>query len=164
MTGKQKYGEIVPSAVLYMPASVSPVSADNLSDKDIKKELDKKLKMKGVVLDDNTVIHAMDKTDKATYIPVKLEFDKRQTSSRLSGEEFGAVFDKIDLTIADMGNRLYGGKIEASPLKGAYDGCTFCPYDSVCAYRQSEPKNAIAGIDKERLMKELKQEGGDENA
>ncbi len=164
MTGKQKYGEIKPSAVLYMPASVSPVSADSLSDKDIKKELDKKLKMKGVVLDNATVIHAMDKTDKATYIPVKLEFDRRQTSSRLSSEEFGTVFEKIDLTIADMGNRLYDGKIEASPLKGAYDGCAYCPYDSVCAYRQSEPKNAIASIDKERLMEELRQEGGGENA
>lgn len=162
-TGKQKYGEIIPSAVLYMPGTTPTVSADNMTDEKIKKELDSKLKMKGVVLDDRTVIHAMDKTDAATYIPVKLEFDRRQSSSRLSSDEFDTVFKKLDLTVADMGNRLYDGKIEAAPLKGAYDGCAYCPYDSVCAYRQSEPRNAVA-MDKQTLMDELKKEGGEEDA
>ena len=163
-TGKQRYGEITPSAVLYMPAAITSVSADNLSDVQIKKELDKKLKMKGVVLDDRTVLHGMDKTDSATYIPVKLEFDKRQIFSRLSGSEFDTVFKKIDMTVGDMGDRLYDGKIEASPLKGAYDGCAYCPYDSVCAYRQSEPRNALTGFDKQTLMEELAKKGGDSNA
>ena len=160
-TGKQKYGEIVPSAVLYMPGTTPTISADNMSEEKIKKELDSKLKMKGVVLDNKTVIHAMDKTDNATYIPVKLEFDKRSINSRLSADDFNTVFKKLDLTVADMGDRLYDGKIEASPLKGAYDGCAYCPYDSVCAYRQSEPRNALAGMDKEKLIEQLKKEGGE---
>ena len=164
VTGTQKYGEIVPSGVLYMPAAVTPVIADNLSEDAVKKELNTKLKMKGIVLDDKTVIHAMDKTDSATYIPVKLEFDRRQSSNRLSAEEFDAVFKKVDLTIEEMGDRLYDGKIEAAPLKGAYDGCEYCPYDSVCAYRRSEPRNAVSGIDKEKLIEQLREEGGDENA
>ena len=162
--GKQRYGEITPSAVLYMPAAITSVSADNLSDAQIKKELDKKLKMKGVVLDDRTVLHGMDKTDSATYIPVKLEFDRRQIFSRLTSEEFSAVFNRIDVTVSDMGDRLYDGKIEASPLKGAYDGCTYCPYDSVCAYRQSEPRNATTGFDKQKLIEIFSKKGGELNA
>ena len=164
VTGKQRYGEITPSAVLYMPAAITPVSADNLADDQIKKELNKKLKMKGVVLDDRTVLHGMDKTDSATYIPVKLEFSGRDIFSRLTAEEFNAVFNRIDVTIGDMGDRLYDGKIEASPLKGAYDGCTYCPYDSVCAYRQSEPRNAVTGFDKQKLIEELSKKGGELNA
>lgn len=163
-TGKQKYGDIVPSAVLYMPGTTPTISADNMTEEKIKKELDSKLKMKGVVLDNQTVIHAMDKTGNATYIPVKLELDRRTNNSRLSEDDFNTVFKKLDLTIADMGGRLYDGKIEASPLKGAYDGCAYCPYDSVCAYRKSEPRNALSGIDKDKLIEQLKKEGGETNA
>lgn len=164
VTGRQKYGEIVPSAVLYMPAAIPPIAADNLSDDMVKKELNKKLKMNGVVLDNSIVLHGMDKTDNATYIPVKLAFDRRQALSRLTNDEFDAVFNKLDITIANMGNRLYDGKIEASPLKGAYDGCDYCPYDSVCAYRRSEPRNAVVNTDKNELLKQLKAEGGEEDA
>ncbi len=164
VTGKQRYGDIVPSGVLYMPAAITPISADNLSDDKIKKELNKKLKMKGVVLDSGVVLHGMDKTDSATYIPVKLEFDKRQALSRLSEAEFGAVFKKLDRTVADMGQRLYDGKIEASPLKGFYDGCDYCPYNSVCAYRRSEPRNALLYSDKAKLIEMFNAEGGEQNA
>ena len=155
-TGKQKYGEIIPSAVLYMPGTTPTVSADNMTDDKIKKELDSKLKMKGVVLDDRTVIHAMDKTDSATYIPVKLEFDRRQSSSRLSSDEFDTVFKKLDLTVADMGNRLYDGKIEAAPLKGAYDGCAYCVYKAVCLREEDDPSREAEDRSPEEVMEELK--------
>jgi Na+-driven multidrug efflux pump len=59
----------------------------------------------------------------------------------LSGMRFsGEIFKKIDLTVTQMGKELYSGKIDASPTKGAHDACEYCPYDSVCTYRMSEPK------------------------
>lgn len=73
-SGGDKYGEIVPAGILYMPATVPYISSDSLKSIDkLPDELNKKLKMNGLLLKDTEIIHGMDKTDVATYIPVKLK-------------------------------------------------------------------------------------------
>ena len=58
-------------------------------------------------------------------------------------EQFGKIFKKLEHTVASMGKDLYQGRIQASPAKGAHDACEYCPYDSVCAYRMSNPINTF---------------------
>lgn len=154
-----KYGKVAPAGILYMPATVPLISADSL--KSIEKlpdELNKNLKMNGLLLKDTEIIHGMDKTDAATYIPVKIKAGEPVSATSLATlEEFGKIFKKVDMLIAEMGKNIYDGNIEAKPLKGGHDSCEYCPYDSVCAYRQSSPINCFS-VDNKAVIEEITNE------
>lgn len=166
--GGERYGTIVPSGILYMPATVPTVTGDKDYDADkITTEIDKALKMNGLLLNDVTVIHGMDKTDNSKYIPVKIKLDTPVSVRSLASlEDFGKIFKKIDSLIAEMGRDLYSGKIQAEPVIGANDACKYCPYDSVCAYSKGEGKNTF-DVDNDEVMRQISseqgyEEGGDE--
>lgn len=165
LNGTNKYGEITPAGILYVPATVPPLTSDEILSEDrISNKLDQNLKMNGLLLDDVSVIKGMDKSEKARYIPVKIKLDATVSNeSTASLEEFGKIFKKLESTVASMGKSLYSGEIEAAPAKGADDACKYCPYDSVCAYRLSEPKY-VYSLDNEEVFKLLDKEsnsGGD---
>lgn len=154
-----KYGKVTPAGILYMPATVPYISADSLKSIDkLPDELNKNLKMNGLLLKDTEIIHGMDKTDAATYIPVKIKAGEPvSTTSLATLEEFGKIFKKVDMLIAEMGKNIYDGNIEAKPLKGGHDSCEYCPYDSVCAYRQSSPINCFS-VDNKAVIEEITNE------
>lgn len=153
--GGERYGNIAPAAVLYMPGKTPVVSADNTTTQDsVKKELNKGLKMNGIVLNSFDVL---DQTD-TNYISYNSKKGTLSTGGTLASlEEFGMIFRKLDMTVAQMGNMLYGGDVKASPTKGAHDGCEYCPYDSVCAYHKSECRNTFA-LDNDIVCTELKKD------
>lgn len=154
-----KYGKVTPAGILYMPATVPYISADSLKSIDkLPDELNKNLKMNGLLLKDTEIIHGMDKTDAATYIPVKIKAGEPVSATSLATlEEFGKIFKKVDMLIAEMGKNIYDGNIEAKPLKGGHDSCEYCPYDSVCAYRQSSPINCFS-VDNKAVIEEITNE------
>lgn len=154
-----KYGKVTPAGILYMPATVPYISADSLKSIDkLPDELNKNLKMNGLLLKDTEIIHGMDKTDAATYIPVKIKAGEPVSATSLATlEEFGKIFQKVDMLIAEMGKNIYDGNIEAKPLKGGHDSCEYCPYDSVCAYRQSSPINCFS-VDNKVVIEEITNE------
>ena len=145
LNGNSKYGEITPAGILYMPATVPVVSAPTeLSDDKINSEIDKALRMNGLLLDDVSIIKGMDKSETGKYIPVKIKLDTAVSERSIANiEQFGKIFKKLERTVASMGREIYRGNIQASPAKGAHDACEYCPYDSVCAYRVSEPVNTF---------------------
>lgn len=154
-----KYGKVTPAGILYMPATVPYISADSLKSIDkLPDELNKNLKMNGLLLKNTEIIHGMDKTDAATYLPVKIKAGEPVSATSLATlEEFGKIFKKVDMLIAEMGKNIYDGNIEAKPLKGGHDSCEYCPYDSVCAYRQSSPINCFS-VDNKAVIEEITNE------
>lgn len=146
LNGSEKYGDVLPAGILYMPATVPVISSEKpLSDNEVKDSIKKSLKMNGLLLDDARVIKGMDKSEKAVYIPVKIDLGTPKSSKSLATlEQFGKIFKKLEYTVSSMGSKLYSGDIEAAPLKGGKDACEYCPYDSVCQYRMSSPVNAFA--------------------
>ena len=159
MNGKEKYGDFVPAGILYMPATVPVISADdNTTAEKIESTLDTKLKMNGILLDDVKVIRGMDKSELGKYIPVKIKLDTPVSDRSLANiAQFGEIFKKLDATIISMGQELYSGNIPASPAKGAHDACEYCPYDSVCAYRMSEARNTF-DVDNKEVFKQIEKE------
>jgi ATP-dependent helicase/nuclease subunit B len=162
--GQDKYGSTTPAGILYMPATAPIISAEkSITDEKIEKELDKALKMNGLLLNDVKVIKGMDASESAQYIPVKIKLDTPTSERSLATlEEFGMIFNKLDIIISNMGKDLYDGNIQAAPAKGAHDACEFCPYDSVCAYHLSQPINTFDVKNKvvfDTIQKELSNGG-----
>lgn len=157
--GKKTFGDFTPAGILYMPATVKSVSADDsFTAEKIETEIDKNLKMNGLLLDDITVIKGMDKSEKGRYIPVAIKAGVPYSKTSLATlEQFGEIFKKLDMTVISMGNDLFSGKIEASPSTGSADACKYCPYDSVCGYRMSEPRNTFA-VDNDEAYRLIKNE------
>lgn len=161
--GKDKFGEFSPAGILYMPSTVKPILVGKAVDEDkVEKELDSSLKMNGLLLDDVTVIKGMDKTERGTYIPVTIKSDMPYSKTSLATlEQFGKIFKKLDMLVISMGEDIYSGKVNASPLKGAADACKYCPYDSVCSYRKGNPKNVVNfdnQVTLERIEKDIAKE------
>ena len=162
LKGTEKYGNIIPSGILYMPATVPvlPVSEDMTEEK-IESELNKKLRMNGLLLSRAEVIKGMDNSEKGEYIPAKIKLDEVVPCSSLATlEEFGKIFKKLDMTVRKMGEDLYSGKIQASPAKGTYDACQYCPYDSVCAYRMSK-EITVEEFDNKAVFEMIDKEGSE---
>lgn len=142
-SGKDMFGDFIPSGILYYPASVKQITSETaLSEDRIEKELAKNLKMNGLLLDNVSVILGMEKSGEGKYIPVKVKASKTDSSNSLAtAEQFAKIFKKLDMTIIKMGKELYSGDISASTFcDDNHSLCKYCPYDSVCYYRKSKDR------------------------
>ena len=160
--GGERYGEITPAGVLYMPAVSPTVSADpDTPQAKIRAEVLKKYMMKGVILDDAEVVAHMERDGEGKYIPAKLK-DGTVTASAGSLatlEELGAIFRRIDTLTAQMAQSLYDGDVAARPLKSKkYDGCAFCAYQAVCLREEDDPCREAQDRTPEEALEELKRE------
>ena len=160
--GEERYGKVTPAGILYMPATVKPISADNnISDEQINEQVSKGLKMNGMLLNSLDVIDNSD----AAYISFNTKNGTLTAGGSLASlEELGMIFKKLDMTVAKMGTTLYSGNVEASPLKGGKDSCEYCPYDSICAYHMSDCRNSFSLKNDEvcRILEEEQKNGGEE--
>ncbi len=156
--GKDRYkDEIVPAGVLYMPSFVPTLemAADDDAEK-IMKERNKKLRMNGILLDDESVLKAMDKDLSGLYIPVSMGAKGIKGTDNLATlEEFGAVFAHIDKLISEMATELLDGKIDASPATLTSDACQWCPYSSVCIGKSESSFRSLYKLNRDEILREL---------
>lgn len=163
--GGERYGEITPAGVLYMPAISPAVSADpDTPQEKIRAEVLKKYAMKGVILDDVDVITHMEHDGKGTYIPAKIKDGTicASAGSLATLEELGAIFRHIDVLMTQMAESLYNGDVAALPLKGKkYDGCAYCKYQAVCQREEDDPCREAEDRSAQEVYRELMREEDD---
>lgn len=149
---------IIPAGVLYMPSAVKEIDGDECrTEEKINSKLDSNLRMNGLVLSDNDVLEHMDRSGK--FIKKGRIQDGEYSNSLASGEQFVMIFEHIDKVISQMSLNLHDGNIEAEPIKGAVDGCAFCPYDSVCLHTYDDDYRYRSISDPKEVYDKLKEEG-----
>lgn len=160
--GAERYGNsIVPSGILYMPAIASPASFKVGEEPEkIKNFLEAELKMNGVILNDADVVNGMDPSGRGRFIPVTVKGGTPCSANSLATlEEMGRIFSKIDKTVIEMAESLGNGEISAVPIKGKkLDGCEYCPYDSVCNYKQGGKYKYAEDFSAAKVMEILREE------
>lgn len=165
---EERYGEgIQPAGVLYMPAVSASVSVDADTDEDkIRAELLKEYTMRGVLLNDIDVLTSMEHDRNGVYIPVAFKGDTvRAGADNLATlEELGSIFRRVDVLLGQMAQSLYDGDVDALPLKGAYDGCEYCRYRSVCRRREEDPCREGAPMSKDEFYSNISEEAKDDEA
>ena len=163
--GKERYGEITPAGVLYMPAVSPVIPADpDTPEAKIRAEVMKKYAMKGVVLANADVVEHMEHDGKGVYIPAKLKDGAVSASpgSIATLSELGAIFRHINVLMAQMAQSLYDGDVDDLPLKGKkYDGCAYCVYQSVCLHTEDDPCREAEDRSAAEVFEELTREGDD---
>lgn len=156
--GKQRYkGDIIPSGILYMPSMIPVVSAAFGDDEaKINKEIEKSLKMNGLILRDMDVIEGMEREVEGIYIPVSLKKGELKGADNLATlEEFGAIFSRIDGLIGEMATELLKGNVSAVPAKGGVDACEYCPYIAICNHKDTDKFRNVFKLERSKIMKEL---------
>ena len=162
----ERYGDnLTPAGVLYMPAVSPSVSADvNTDEKTVRKKIMEKYTMKGLIVDDDRVLAAMEHDGKGMYIPVKFNDEKvtAGAGSLATIEELGAIFRRIDELVGQMAQSLYDGDVDALPLKGDYDACKYCRYRSVCLRDDDAPYRDGQHMNKAEMFTALQGKGDDD--
>ncbi|WLD94837.1 helicase-exonuclease AddAB subunit AddB [Alkalihalobacillus sp. AL-G] len=162
-----------PAGVLYFHVH-DPVHSSKklLTPEEIEKELFKKFKMKGLVLEDEEVVQLMDDTidGHSSIIPVATKkgggFQKR--SSVISHEQFDEVRSYVRSMIGSIGTEITDGKIDISPYEiRKRTPCTFCSYRSVCQFDQSLDENnyrTLINIKDEEAFEGMRKKEGQDDA
>jgi len=152
--GHERYGaEIVPAGVLYVPARDVLLNAPrNVTEEELKKSREKELKRGGLLLNDPSVLEAMENGDERKYLPVKLTKDGKITGDSLvSQSQVGLLSKHVSKMLSGAASEILGGSIGCSPYyKSDNDNaCLYCQYHAVCAFDEE------AG-DRRRFLRKMK--------
>ena len=159
--GKEKYNDVFPAGVLYMPAGdVDLGLSRDASLDDTKRQSISQYKMNGFVLEDPQVVSAMEEKVKGIFIPVEQNKDGSlsKRSSLLKLEELGKMERYVNHLILKMAEELHCGEISASPVysNGGKSPCEYCDYSSVCGQKATASKRPPADdLTKEQFFNEI---------
>lgn len=158
--------KLIPAGVLYFNL-INPMvqSNKNLSEEEIKKEIIKQFKMKGLVLSDINVIKLMDKDlekGASQSIPVYLDKDGNISESRssvINKQEFINIQKKVVDIIKQISKEILQGNIDIKPIyncKTNVSACTYCNYKTICTFDSNiNTYNYLKNKSKEEILKEI---------
>ncbi len=99
--------------------------------------------MNGLMQSDLDLVTAMEKENRGEYIP-KLSLNKdgsvsKTASSFIGDAQFTEIFDYIEKLMAQTGDSILNGEIEAKPTDGRESAaCDYCDFKSICAIENKE--------------------------
>lgn len=140
----EQEGVLRPAGVLYHPLSDLVISRGN----DATDRL-KQMRMNGLVLDDASVVLAMEKETSGNFIPAKLNKEGKPTGSVVTLQQFNLLRGVVEDLLVQMGESLLDGDIAALPLKrGESLPCQYCDYRAVCG---RDPEDPVKELEKKGL-------------
>lgn len=171
-SSKGKNINLKPAGAFYFKIADPKVVIEQEDDiENIQNHLFKELKMKGLVLDDETSVVALDNIFKeelsgksSDIIPAKYkkeaktkdkndnqpQYDARQ-SSMANEEQFNDLINYVNTKTQEIGTKIKQGIIEPNPYKqGDFTPCVYCRYKSICSYEYNIfPKyNVLSAVKK----------------
>lgn len=149
--GKDLDKKPIPGAILYFKIDDPLVKTNkDLSDDELKKEIMKRFKMKGLLIDDPEIIKEMDREmeGNSLIIPARINKDgslgKSQAASR---HQFELLRSHVKNVIAKNCENMLSGDISIKPCKNKDSvPCDFCMYSSICAFDPSIDDNGYRYI------------------
>lgn len=159
---------VIPAAMLYYHVSdpLAETEKGSPDAKEIEAEIMEKLKMTGMVSDDEEIIRLLDSEfeGKSSIIPVAKKKDGSftQNSSILSIDDFGKVSDFVNRKIRELGTDMFDGSIGLNPYEQNGAGaCTYCAYSSVCGFDKrlgSRLVRRLEDMSQETALERIKEE------
>lgn len=155
--GKALFGgkDIAPAGVLYLPArDVTVKGSRSMSDAERQKMVDKELTRKGLVLDREDVIAAMEPgTEGFRFLPLRVLKSGSVTGDALvTAERLGKLEKHTRKILEDIAAELAAGNIAADPFwRGEqHNACQWCDYAAACQFREGK------GGDRKRWLPTVK--------
>lgn len=168
-------GDTIPGAVLYLKVDRPIIeNGRTRTEEELKNEIMKSLRMKGIILKDAKVLVSMDRdlgvSGVSLVIPAKKnpktgEFSSSEKSTAdLTEEEFTELREYADSLVRRSCMDIINGKIDIVPYKDKdRTACAFCDYRSVCQFDPSLKNmdyKRIREMDKEEIFRSIREEKG----
>lgn len=132
-----------PAGIFYMPSMRAKDSAP------------KKRRMSGIMVNDESLVRAMDKSNKGEFVP---ELSARYTDSFIEAQDFRKIFDFTDRKLKATGKAIFEGRIEADPVDGiGSPACKYCEYACVCRIEKEKPQ-AVPKLTNDEVFKEMERQ------
>lgn len=151
----------IPAGIQYFPARVPVFSADSaLTDEEAAQERMKLWKRKGLLLEDEDVLYAMEDSD----TPVRLCYRKYKngtvTGDLASREQFKLLSRYVFRLLGKMVEDIASGNVAPNPYTrgSSHNACRYCPYGSVCHAATVEGRRNYKTISSQRFWDEISKE------
>lgn len=158
--GQKRYGNIIPSGILYLPAKRPEPSLPRGADKEtVEAEKIKALKMNGMVLQDLLVIHSMEKDGEGIFIPAKVNAQGGITGTCITLSQLGKLSKKIEGLVTQMAMSLHDGDVQALPaVSPSLNSCDWCEYKCACGHEQGSEVRHVVEFKHSDALKRLEEE------
>ncbi len=162
-----KLEDMIPAGVLYYNLIDGVVtSKKKMNEEEIKQELKKQFKMKGLILSDINVVKMMDNTlDKGTSSIIPAGIDKdgnlKQNKSNINKEQFEKLQKYTKKIIKQISQEILTGNIELKPyykVASKKTPCQYCTYKSICGFSKGfcgNNYNYIYNLSKEEIFDKM---------
>ena len=147
---------IKPAGALYHP--MSDLLVDPKVEKKVQDARLKSMKMSGIVLEDASVVQAMERDARGLFIPAGIDKERRPTGNVVTEAQLALLRGVVEQLLADMANALLDGDIAAMPLQmGRFSPCSYCDYRTVCARDEDAPTRRPEELSLANALEEIEQ-------
>ncbi len=160
--------ELVPAGVLYLPAKDVPLTGSRAMDqKERRKQTDKALKRRGLLLDEPEVLAAMEQPGEEglRFLPLRVSRDGTVSGSGVlaSAQRFERLERHVDRVLRDICAELAAGNICADPYwRGAdRNACRYCDFAAACHFEENRGGDCyrrLEGVSAEHFWSVLEQQ------
>lgn len=148
----EKHPEYEAGGVFYFHITNPYVSYKvGMGEEEIEKNSLKQFKLSGLVLEDKSIIEALDKSGSGNTIPVSINKDGsiKKGSSVATKEQFNELESHIIHTIKDLGKDILEGKVSVRPYQlNGKNPCDYCVYHTICQFNEEMADNCYEKLDK----------------
>lgn len=151
----------IPAGVQYFPARVPILSADgNLTDEEATLERQTQWKRKGLILEDNDVLRAMEDSDAPVRLSCRRKKDGTVTGDIASKEQFKLLNRYVFHLLGKMVDEIASGNVTPNPYTrgSSHNACRFCPYGAVCHAASVEDRRNYKMMSSQRFWDEITKE------
>ena len=149
------------AGVQYFPARVPIVALDGRADADeAEKERQKLWKRKGLLLSDESVLAAMEHTEKPFRLSYTRKKDGTISGDLADSQQLKLLKAYIFAILGKMVDDIASGCVEPNPYTrgGRHNACTFCPYGAVCHAATVEGRRDYAAITSQKFWEDIEKE------
>ncbi len=122
------------AGVLYFPARAGILSVDGpMDEKAIQKKRREEQKRNGLVLEEESILMAMDETEEFRFLPVKQKKDGTLEGDLANAYQLRELKEYVKERLSGLVNQIADGSIEPNPyIRGQNSPCNYCDYRGAC--------------------------------
>ena len=157
---KGRFAGAQPAGVLYLLADPNPATAARAAAGQAAP-----CQLDGLIRDEEKLFEAMDPGKTGLYLPfgwVDGRPSPYQKHRRAGAAKLGRIEKHLDGLVAGMGERLYGGAIEAAPLIAGRSPCQWCDYGFICCHEAGSGERLVKDLAPARPFEETEEEKEEE--
>jgi len=155
-------GRSIPAGVQYFPARMPVMGADGrLDEAEAEKIRLKEKRRKGLLLDDEQVLQAMEPGESPQRMNYSVRKDGSRSGDLASREQLGMLKVYVYKVLRDLVNDIASGNVMPNPYTrgSSHSACAFCPYGAVCHQDEVSGRRNYKTMTAQRFWEEIGKEG-----